>query len=423
MQITSRLFNSLRIAQSEFRADRDVRTTQNTEREETTARGLPWRRMGRIVLIDALILCALFAVGEIVLRCCVPDSGKFVYTPDVTGGYSVRLNSIGLREREFPQQRPADETRVLCLGNSTTFGTGVAAADTYAKRLQSRLNEEREEQVFVINAGGQANTPRIVAEFLRGLGVSYEPAVVILGFSPSMISHTIMDQEAVAMKTAPDRVSPRGPRVAVHRGRSLAMLQPANVATLLGTAKRCLSRGLHQSRFYTFTKAQCRGLLFRMGVHRASLREPLSCFPAYAFRDECDLREISAAYERFDAQLSEIKSLLDEAGIPLVVVGIPSRFELSNAAVDNQFHVPTGDIQIAPLERVAAMCERRGITFVNLLPRLRSARQEMLAGRRKWNPLYIDLDPTHLNAAGHRIAAEEIAIRVDVPRWSLRDAK
>ena len=100
-----------------------------------------WRRMLRGILRDAVILGALAAGGEAAVRTFVPGSSRYIFTPTLTAGHPKKVNSLGLRDREFSRTRPEGQIRILCLGNSTTYGAGVAMEDTYPKQLEDLLRQ------------------------------------------------------------------------------------------------------------------------------------------------------------------------------------------------------------------------------------------------------------------------------------------
>ncbi len=62
------------------------------------------------------------------------------------------LNKNGLRGQEFTKPRPKNMARVICLGDSTTFGVGVKMEQTYATRLVILLHA-RGVPVQALNAG------------------------------------------------------------------------------------------------------------------------------------------------------------------------------------------------------------------------------------------------------------------------------
>ena len=96
-------------------------------------------------------------------------------------GVDVRTNSLGLRDRAFPVEKPTGVRRMLVLGDSMTFGWGARQEDAYPKVLERLLNGNGE-QYEVINAGvGNYNTAQEVAYF-RERGRHLRPDEVVLGF-------------------------------------------------------------------------------------------------------------------------------------------------------------------------------------------------------------------------------------------------
>jgi len=56
--------------------------------------------------------------------------------------YQFHVNALGMRGPEMPVEKPAGVYRILCLGGSTTYGTGATGdARTYPARLEHYLNE------------------------------------------------------------------------------------------------------------------------------------------------------------------------------------------------------------------------------------------------------------------------------------------
>lgn len=136
----------------------------------------------------ALALVALAAIcgaGEIAMRLL----GGVRY-----GGWgdpaSVRLvqkqyyaNSRGLRDREFEYERAPDEFRLLCLGDSFTWGQMVPANAAYPKVLERLLQKRDAARRFsVINAGQLGWNTADEARWLAREGVRYRPHVVVVGF-------------------------------------------------------------------------------------------------------------------------------------------------------------------------------------------------------------------------------------------------
>lgn len=107
--------------------------------------------------------------------------------PEGTTSFSidepVLINSIGLRDDEFPRKKPAGEKRVLCLGDSFTFALGVAFEDLYSQRLERHLNALHGPTRFqVINAGVAGYNTRQELIYLLAEGFALEPDLIVVGF-------------------------------------------------------------------------------------------------------------------------------------------------------------------------------------------------------------------------------------------------
>ncbi len=370
------------------------------------------RRILRTLLLDAVVLVVLLVLGEIGVRLVFPDTARMLYSKTLTGGYPVAHNSHGLRDREFPVQRPPDELRLVCLGNSTTFGTGVADEDTYAKQLESLLNTRPGQcRTLVINGGGQGASVEQMQSFLQDKGLAFDPAVVVIGFSPSALGMTARGQAAAPNPGTPAQAPPVTGRLKqLNRAVREAML--------------AVHIQLSQSYLYAFCDAQIRRRFYRLGVLRDRMDKTAGAIYAYAFDvPGVDLTEIESVYATFAEQIGRVKALLDQRGIPCVVLGMPSRFELSEESADNERGFELRRIRIQPLERVGQLCAQLGVAYVDLRPAMRAARAAMQAGRRDWDDLYTPLDYTHLDRAGLRIAAEELQRCIEAHGWLRADSR
>ena len=108
------------------------------------------------------------------------------HIPGTSGTYMgvpVAINSVGLRDREYPPQKPPGMTRILMLGDSVTFGWGVRIEETPSKLLEDLLNSGLASPRYeVINSGvGNYNTAMEVAYFLDR-GQALKPDIVVLNY-------------------------------------------------------------------------------------------------------------------------------------------------------------------------------------------------------------------------------------------------
>lgn len=100
-------------------------------------------------------------------------------------GVPVSINSSGLRDREYTAEKPPGTYRIVMLGDSTTFGWGVAEEQTTAKILEGALNRvgvPLYSRVEVLNAGvGNYNTVQEFHHYLR-YDRAFHPDLVVLEY-------------------------------------------------------------------------------------------------------------------------------------------------------------------------------------------------------------------------------------------------
>jgi lysophospholipase L1-like esterase len=117
--------------------------------------------------------------------------------PDTPAGYDLipgahqtvegvlyKINSRGIRDREYDLPKNPQTYRIIVLGDSYTFGDGVPLEDTYAKQLERRLNSNPAitRNTEVINFG--VNGYNTVQELwrLKDKALDFKPDLIILGY-------------------------------------------------------------------------------------------------------------------------------------------------------------------------------------------------------------------------------------------------
>lgn len=113
---------------------------------------------------------------------------KFCYSSlkrpwlDADGCVSVRTNSLGFRDLEFDVAKPDGQRRILCVGDSFTFGNGVPLEDTWVQRLETLLSESFDD-AEVINGGFAAGDHRTggYAPWIADDGLALDPDLVVIG--------------------------------------------------------------------------------------------------------------------------------------------------------------------------------------------------------------------------------------------------
>jgi len=128
--------------------------------------------------------------GQIDPRGFAPDP-ELIFT--LRPGFNGRMwnapahyNRLGMRDGEIPPEKPRGEFRILMLGDSVTYGIGVALEKTFSKILERRLNKSASRLRFrVFNAGCPAYNTMQEYRFLLRLLDRVKPDLVVLNFTPT----------------------------------------------------------------------------------------------------------------------------------------------------------------------------------------------------------------------------------------------
>jgi lysophospholipase L1-like esterase len=309
-----------------------------------------WRRGGEAGLLAFGVLAALLA-GEVAAR-VVRSSGRGGgYAPVRTDTRERRpINSRGYRDLERVVPKPAGARRVVCLGDSFTWGVGVLFDDTWPQRVERLLARDggRWEAVNLGEPG--LNTVQEAAK-LEAEGLAYEPDVVVLAY----VLNDSEDANAAEARRAADWLAEK--RTAAEVPRSF----------LDRTALVPLVRGRLRA---TFENRR------RIADFRSMYADGYSGW---------------AAGRR---ALRSIAGLCRARGVPLVVAIFP----LFANPLDESYPFA------AEHAKVAQAAAEAGARVVDLLPRYRGL---------DWRLLVVDgADDEHPNEIALRIASQAIAREV-----------
>jgi lysophospholipase L1-like esterase len=237
-----------------------------------------------------------------------------------------RHNSFGLRDVEHAVAGEPGVLRILGLGDSFTYGGGVAFEDGYLAQLERRLNEgaARGAKVEIIKAGIPRFYPEPERIFLERYGVAYRPDVILVGFVPNDVIDTYYGFEAVRLD-----------RAGYLKTREAAELGDFGSAVYDG----CHACRLVLRRYVAWQTAR---------KYRPQMAE---VYRANGFH-EADWRKVEAEYDRMAEIAAGIKA-------KLVIVHIP---HIGPWAAEHNY----------PAERLAAWAAKRGAGFVDTLPAFKS---------------------------------------------------
>jgi len=296
--------------------------------------------------------------------------------------------------------------RILSMGDSFTAGYRVDQEATFSRRIEKGLAAAGVPAEVLI---AETEEPVTGLWWLRTSGLSYRPALVILGITfgndfaqaylaldpPGEFRIAIRDG-AVEMqrvpvftraperpefesKLPPDALRPDAPARLLERHRALRLLElafgppPQPIGTSRGADQpHQLFDGVNGLGFY------------------------LSPPP----------KEVGVAFERLEKTLAAYAATTRAAGVRLLVLFFPQRYQVQpedwRATVEGYgLNAARFDLA-APGRRLAAFCRTNGIACLDLAPALADGHA------RTGKSLYLRGGDMHLNAGGHRLTADAV---------------
>ncbi|MEK6984229.1 MAG: SGNH/GDSL hydrolase family protein [Nanoarchaeota archaeon] len=123
---------------------------------------------------------------ELSLRLVLTQDSKYNFAPGVQEFYEkyVFLNKDGYRDIDSSYFKQKNTKRIVGLGDSFTFGTGIKNVnDTYLEELESLLNEKSEYKKYeVLNFGKAGVDSEFEVQILKNDALRYNPDIIIVGF-------------------------------------------------------------------------------------------------------------------------------------------------------------------------------------------------------------------------------------------------
>lgn len=378
----------------------------------------------RVVLINLL----LFAVmGEAALRIADPvlardglysreQSSRWLKPHMKTEGSIGQTNAFGFRDREWTMDKPASTVRVLAIGDSFTWGTGVTY-DEGVVRILERALQDRIPRSEILNLGVPGFEPEHELDLLKQFGLYLQPDAVVLNL---FVGNDIMRKRAAGRESA---IVVAGKIFYVHHSGNW-------IHDHLGPDRWHLYHNLNyliQVDFSSF-----RGWFRRKTAPStvASGGNASSAPNGWAIDYLRYLGERSDIFGKEDSEewnfhwdftrsvLDSFVSALRAQRIALVVAIIPEQVQLDRD-LQREFLTAAGSSAQSydfskPQKVLAQWCQSRGVACVDLLAKWASGPPR--------EALYFPND-THWNGGGHARAAMEIlpALSAQLASFSVND--
>jgi lysophospholipase L1-like esterase len=360
------------------------------------------KKVGKQIFKDLRILLLLLVCAEITLQFYAPEYSKRYFDRDFTGGHLIDLNKHGYRGALMAREKAKKNTfRILAIGDSVTFGTGVAVNDTWASTISRSLAKKFGDDISVevVNAGQPGISIKQMEAFYINRFANGSFDLVILGFTASQISLSRIKKDV----TIESMLTPRVP------------IDPSWSENLRVKIKR----KVHNFVLPSFASINIQRFLYLTGVlqHNINPAKPYGPMLAYGFMQRnVPKTAISKAWELFTNDLSHFKKTITENKSQFAIVYIPPRFELSSKSFDNEKAIPTHRMQIDPFKKLDEICKNENIQLINATNDMLLKRQEIVKERGEAAPLYLMFDYLHIDSDGHQAVAGSIVDNLKISK-------
>ncbi len=121
-----------------------------------------------------------------------------------TRQFTVNTNTLGFRDQELANQPPIE---VVCVGDSVTFGWGVAGDESYPAQIEKFLN------IGVLNTGVPALKPEHVEAYIQSILLSIaptQPKVLLVAMRPNWMTPNPLQGYVQTMKRIHNTLSQQG---------------------------------------------------------------------------------------------------------------------------------------------------------------------------------------------------------------------
>lgn len=287
----------------------------------------------------------------------------------------VKINSIGLRDKDYSVAKPASTYRILAVGDSNTFGYGVNAEDTYPSKLEKLLNEQSSPCRFeVLNCGSCGYNTYQEYAFIKEVALELQPDAVILQICYNDVADTTLLNAF---------------QIVVEAG-----VYSLEDLTLTERVKVLLTQN---SFLFNFVKERLNifAKKYETGLRRIGLLSERVKMIGHYGEDTinrfkigyvgADMPKINKERENVLKYLNKAYLTLKERNIYLLVVFTPNDIQLEDGLLT------------APQLIVRQFCEEKGIDFIDLIPYYKAA---------AYKKLFYDIG--HPSVEGHEVIAKAI---------------
>lgn len=325
--------------------------------------------------------------------------------------YTATINSHGYRGPEFSVPKPEGVKRIMVVGDSFTFGVGSNDDETIPALVQQQLRAN-DPDVEVINAGAGHASPIYHYVNMQNFHLKNDPDLVILMLDLTDIQDDWRHEgQAVFDKNG----NIKHFDVTYENGkRSWWRWLTFYCASWLQFDKKVLrsfekKEIIGWKNYKKMVKDGIRTKAYIVNMEEGSLPEQkLFEYDGLLFlRGHKREALIRKQFKRTAGYLDKIKGMLDERGIPMILVAYPYGIyvgadEWNEGRFTWGFEKDRLYTDHLPFEIIGEYSKSRGIPYINTTPKMIAARRE------SDEPFYFNWDG-HMTPAANKVVAKEIA--------------
>jgi hypothetical protein len=307
-----------------------------------------------------------------------------------TGEFNVeyRINSLGMRDKEYNVTKDNHSQRILLLGDSFTVGFSVPYNQTWPTLLEEALNKNQQTSVEILNSAVSAYSPDTEYVYLKNAISTYKPDVVLLGFYVGNDITDLSHNEWTATQNGlPTHITSK---IYLVQDDSLILNPTASVAP-----------SLYQYVSLLFSRFSQTYILFNKMMYGTTNRnlEPVYCY--LKSLDTSIEENFQASWNTTFTLLEAMSVISKENNAEFIIVLIPPRMQVNEKewnSIEKQYSYQLPE-RTFPQQRILDWCDSHDIQCIDLYPSL-------LQDSQQGELLYNDLWDTHLNVLGNQRVAE-----------------
>lgn len=302
-----------------------------------------------------------------------------------------KYNSKGLRGPEYSYQKPANEYRIVVLGDSHAEGHSVQFKDLFSEVLKRKLNEtQRSVHYEVINTGTGGYSTDQELLFFQNEGRKYQSDFTVLAFSLNNVWYNSLT--AISSWHKPSFELKDGKLHLTH------VPVPKFEESFYTKMRRFLKKNIYAAKFIHDHISHSRFYWF---LSRSGLTPFPDQLRVWQRKETAQIRE---AWKLTEALLIKLKEEMESSGNRFLVFYVPVAASVyPEAWQEKQREYGLSESEWDPFQdgrKLGEICRRRGIDFVNPVERFRRAAVQ--------NPHqeYYSFKNEHWVREGHQLGGE-----------------